>query len=56
MATDGENPNAKHDEEIAKGSAPPKLSDEDAWGTGQNPVRETPTPFKNLNDGGTGAG
>ena len=30
----------------------PKLSEEDAWGTNLNPVRETPNPAKNLQEHG----
>jgi hypothetical protein len=29
---------------------PPKLSEEEAWGTNLNPVRETAQPAKNLQD------
>lgn len=30
----------------------PHVSDEQAWGTSLNPVRETPMPAKNLNSVG----
>ena len=49
-------PNEAHEDDLAKGKDHPALSEADAWGTKQNPVRETPVPFGNLSDGGSRTG
>lgn len=51
---EGKDPNQAYDEELARGSKAPEPPEGAAWGGDLNPVRETPTPFGSLNDGGTG--
>lgn len=56
MATEGgQDPNAQYDEEKARGKDHPALSEADQWGTDLNPVRETPTPWGRLGEGGPGS-
>lgn len=55
MGEKGTDPNEERVEEAARGKDHPQLSEADAWGTDQNPVRETATPFGGLKDGGSGA-
>lgn len=50
----GTDPNQARDEERARGEDHPKQSPDEAWGESLNPVRETPTPFGGLKDGGAG--
>lgn len=55
MATEsGTDPNQQRDEERQRGNDHPNLSPAEQWGEDLNPVRETPTPFGGLKDGGAG--
>lgn len=49
-------PNEKRDDERAAGRDHAPISEADAFGTKLNPVRETPTPFGGLSEGGTKTG
>lgn len=56
MATEtGTDPNEERMNEADRGKDHPDLSPDEAWGDNQNPVRETPQPFGNMTDGGSGA-
>lgn len=57
MGEKGTDPNEERVNEAARGKDHPEsMSEADQWGTDQNPVRETATPFGGLKDGGSGAG
>ena len=52
----GSDPNEALDDERQRTPDAPSAPLEERWGEDQNPLRETPTPFGNMTDGGTGAG
>lgn len=52
----GADPNEALDEQRIRSKDAPEVPLEERWGEDQNPLRETPTPFGNMTDGGTGAG
>lgn len=55
MATESNNtdPNSEYENKV--GPDHPNLSPDQLWGEKQNPVRETPEPFRNVRDGGSGS-
>ena len=52
----GSDPNEALDDERIRGKDHQDVPLEQRWGEDQNPLRETPTPFGNMTDGGSGVG